>query len=53
MIQIQPTGIQLHSVFFGGDINHKIVVGVMEGISLEMSISPNKGLKKQTWLEAL
>ena len=30
-----------------GKISHKIVTEVIDGNSLEMSISPNKGLKKQ------
>lgn len=32
-----------------GKISHKIVTEVIDGNSLEMSISPNKGLKKQIW----
>lgn len=36
-----------------GKISHKIVTEVIDGNSLEMSISPNKGLKKQIWQETL
>lgn len=43
----------IHSVFFGEKIHHKIVVGIMDGNSLEMTINHNEGLRTQTWLEAL
>lgn len=38
----------IHSVFFGEKIHHKIVVGIMDGNSLEMTINHNEGLRTQT-----